>query len=174
MQDQDVNVSEIVLTDEHTKIKYSFDERREGITKTCYANVKFDFKPSDDLRNAIKNLRPHVAVLLNYQNEEEIFDLAQVADNSAIVPTGIKFFQKPESDSVQITGFIYSKNKQVRFTTQKIDLMDSQYKFLPELSETTDEILDEAAAYVNGKFSVAATQLSLTDSPDVEELQAAA
>ena len=166
MSNQDVNVSEIIMTEKHTKIKYSFDERREGITKQCFANVKFDFQPSEDLREAVESLKPHVAILMNYESEGGVISLEDVADNSAIVPTGIKFFERPNSDSVQIIGFIHSKGKQIPFATPKIDLIDSQYKFLSQLEETTEEILDEAAEYVNGKFDKVSTQLSIMDDTD--------
>jgi hypothetical protein len=168
MSNQDVQVSEVQMTEMNTKIKYSFEERREGITKQCFAHVKFDFQPSEDLRECVKALRPHVAVLMNYSNEDDIADLKEAKENSAIVTTGIKFFEKPNSNSVQITGFIHSKGKQIPFATPKIDLMDSQYKFLDELAEITDDLLDEAAAFVNGKFDKARTQLSIMD--DVREV----
>ena len=166
MSNQDVSVSEITMTEKHTKVKYSFEERREGITKTCFANVKIDFQPAEDLRNAIKDLKPHVAILMNYDSEDELVNLSDVSENSAIVPTGIKFFQKPNSNLVQIVGFIHSKRKQIPFVTPKIDLMDSQYRFLLDLEEVVEEILDESTAYVNGKFDKVRTQLSLTDDTD--------
>ena len=166
---QNIKIQAITLQEGKTKIQFHFEEQRQGITQIITANKTFKFGLHDDFQEAIDALKAHFVLLTEMvqtqkgQNLEEVSEMPVLEEFSV---KQIKFTDKGTIKGVTITAQRTLEDGRVFKCPTPFANFDgetSDYKFIAELSNDCEVLKEEITQYINGKFSVEGTQLSMGD-----------
>lgn len=118
----------------------------------------------DDFRNAVDELAPHYALLTGYASFArglKIETLKTATSNFHV--SGYSIGGKDEDEGIVITGHII-----VNFSGKAVIVNspftrfnegeETRYKFMDQLIECVQQIINEAREYINGKFKPEAQQ----------------
>jgi hypothetical protein len=171
---QNIRIEEFHIEKKWTKVNSNFEETRKGITQIIKSKLKLKFIPHDDLKECLDKLKIHFASLtetIQIPNKAQSMEECRENFNlDHIKISGIKITRKGETYGVNIIGSRVLKDERtVNFETPftNFDPSISDYQFVEELQEDVEALEGEIIQYINGKFSIEGTQLSLQDTPSV-------
>ncbi len=170
---QTIQIQKIEIGEKFVTIQYAKPETRQGISELLKTKRKFPFNIHDELKEALKNLVPHFALLTESTKLKGIIDgierLKEIGEIEAIEVTGFELKRQGDSEGVIIYGHRKLKDdRTVKFNTPFInfDVEISDYDFVEQLNAHIDIAKQEAIEYINGKFKIQGTQLGLMDTPE--------
>lgn len=166
---KNIRIQKFVIEEKQTKIQFNYKETRGGITQIIQANSKIKFIPHDDLKACLDNLRIHSGLLTELIKADSVKDLEKgkeldIIENIKVV--GVKITEKGETNGVEIISKRILKDGrtiEIKTPFANFDSDISEYQFTEELWSDIEDLKTEIVEYINGKFSVEGTQLSLGD-----------
>lgn len=167
-------------------LNYEFEQK--DTESNNLMKVKSDLPVHDDLRTVFRRFIPHFAAACDQELDEKLLkkavkdpDLYVTSKDDAPEDTFFKYTvhtishnTKKGMNGVTIYGCrrVGEHAEEISFNSPEIDLDDSSYKYVAELTELVEEWKEEVMAYMNGKHAPKA-QIEMFSEEDEEDSQGA-